>query len=208
MTQARPSYYDVDQFPLLKELVEKWTIIRDEFRQLKAPVMDVNRVDKTHDEVIIEIENYINNGNRYGWTQGWGPSGANKSWIQYGLIVYDESIPFITTEMQETLKLLKKIKGIKVCALVTMHPQSSLPCHQHPEIFNENLLQMHLPIETAEINNYAYLNVNGIFRQHVCGEALIFDGSLDHFALNESNADRTILYLEFNKYQLINQSSS
>jgi aspartyl/asparaginyl beta-hydroxylase (cupin superfamily) len=201
--QTRPSFYDVDQFPLLKELAEKWVIIRDEFRQLQTQVMDINRVDKTHEEVLAEIENYINCGSPYGWVQGWGQGGANKQWIQYGLIVHDAVVPFITNEMPETLNFLEKIKGIKVCALVTMHPQSSLPCHQHPEILDEGLLQMHLPIETAEVNNYAYLNVNGEFRQHTCGEALIFDGSLDHFALNESNKNRTILYLEFNKHQLM-----
>lgn len=202
-SQTRPSFYDVKQFPLLKELAEKWTIVRDEFRQLKAPVMDINRVNKPHEEVFTEVKNYVSQGNQYGWTQGWGLNGVNKQWVQYGLVIHDTVVPFITTEMPETLKLLQKIKGIKVSALVTMHPQSSLPCHQHPEMLSEDLLLMHLPIETAEVNNYAYINVNGEFRQHTCGEALIFDGSLDHFALNESPRDRTILLIEFNKHKLM-----
>jgi hypothetical protein len=60
-------------------------------------------------------------------------------------------------------------------------------------------LQLHLPIITAKEQNYAYLNVNGEFRQHTAGEPIIFDGSLDHFVLNESPSDRIILYMEFKK---------
>jgi aspartyl/asparaginyl beta-hydroxylase (cupin superfamily) len=206
--KKRPAFYDIKRFPLLFELSQNWKIVRDEFNALEAPLMEINRVDKAHEEVMIEVQQYINSGNRYGWIQGWGKNGANRDWVQYGLITQDTPFPFIGSEMSRTLKMLKKINGIKVGALVTMFPQTSLPCHQHPEIFSEGLLQFHLPIETAPNNNYAYLNVNGVFRQHICGKGLIFDGSLDHFALNESNKNRTILYLEFYKDKLISANSA
>ena len=62
---------------------------------------------------------------------------------------------------------------------------------------------MHLPLETAPEANYAYLNVNGQFRQHVLGQPIVFDGSLDHFALNASHCDRTVLYVEFERDKLM-----
>ena len=54
---------------------------------------------------------------------------------------------------------------------------------------------MHLPIDTASIGNYAYINVQGEFRQHRCGKPIVFDGSLDHFALNESKKNRNHFYI-------------
>lgn len=97
--------------------------------------------------------------------------------------------------------MLSKIEGIKICAFVKLKARALLPCHTHPEIHEEKLLQLHLPLVTASERNYAYLNVMGEFRQHRCGEPIVFDGSLDHFALNESDVDRTILYMEFKARQ-------
>ncbi|MCE3228704.1 MAG: aspartyl/Asparaginyl beta-hydroxylase family protein [Bacteroidetes bacterium] len=199
MNSQRPAYYSIEDFPPLKDLVTNWNIIRNEFQALQAPVMNIDRTDKEHEAVLEEVQDYIGKGNEYGWTMGWGKSGPNKDWVQYGLIIHDEVIPYVSERLSQTIGFLRKIKGIKIAALVTMHPQSSLPCHQHPELFEQGLLQLHLPVETATVNNYAYLNVNGEFRQHVCGQPIIFDGSLDHFALNKSGANRTILYLEFDK---------
>ena len=83
-------------------------------------------------------------------------------------------------------------------------------CSQKPFlllIYKESLLQFHLPIITAPERNYAYLNVMGEFRQHVEGEPIIFDGSLDHFAINESDVDRTIVYMEFKKELTVEKST-
>jgi Aspartyl/Asparaginyl beta-hydroxylase len=78
-----------------------------------------------------------------------------------------------------------------------MAPQTFLPLHNHPELREKGLLQMHLTLDAAASCNYAYINVDGHFRQHRPGDAFVFDGSCDHFALNASTQMRTILYLEF-----------
>ncbi|CAN5218224.1 hypothetical protein BH11PSE10_BH11PSE10_14770 [soil metagenome] len=191
------AFYDIADFPQLNQLSENWRLIRDEFMALNAPVMQLDRVNKSHDDVFIEVADYVGRGNEYGWIFGWGRNGLNEDWIQYPLIYRDAPVPFVKGEMARTITLAKQIKGIKVCALLKMNPHTSLPCHDHPELAREGLLQFHLPLKTAATRNYNYLNVNGEFRQHVCGEPLIFDGSNDHFALNESDEERVLLYMEF-----------
>lgn len=203
MNDLRPSYYDIADFPDLQKLSENWKIIREEFNVLNAPIMKIDRFNKVHEEVVREVTEYIQKGNEYGWVLGAGTYGGNYDWLQYGLVANDVTIPFVSPKLKNTIKMLENIKGIKVAALVKLKSLTALHCHQHPGIFEENLLQLHLPIDTALTNNYAYLNVRGEFRQHVCGEPIIFDGSLDHFALNESNKDRTILYIEFNKKLMV-----
>lgn len=201
----RPPFYSLEDFPHLNELCKNWKIIQQEFLQINSPLMNVDREGKKYDEVIRNIQQELQNGNPYGWIRGWGKNGGNDDWIQYGLLSYNSNVnallePFISNTIPKTLKMIKKINGIKICAFVKLKAHSTLSCHTHPEIYEESLLQLHLPIVTASKKNYAYLNVMGEFKQHICGEPIIFDGSLDHFAINESDEDRTILYIEFKRY--------
>lgn len=204
MANQRPSFYEISLFPKLENLSQKWELIQKEFKELDAPVMNINRVNKTHQEVLNELSDYIQDGNVFGWVQGWGKSGINPEWKQYWLVFNDNIIPYVKPNMPNTIEILAAIKGIKVCALVTLNAGSSLPCHSHPEIYEEGLLQLHIPLITAITRNYTYLNVNGEFYQYSYEKPVVFDGSLDHFAINESEMDRTILYMEFDKRLLLN----
>lgn len=197
-----PCFYSIEKFPQFNSLISNWCVVREEYLQLSDHVMDIDRAGGNHKDIVDRVSHYISNGNSYGWVQGWGRSGANAEWIQYGILAYGEPIPFLNGHMKKTLEFLAEIPGIKIAALSTLMPGASLPCHRHPEISDENLLQLHLPLKTAEKNNFNYINVAGEFRQHICGVPIIFDGSNDHFVLNESKENRTILYLEFENYDV------
>lgn len=195
----RPSFYEVGQFPQLAKFAKQWEIIRDEFLLLNKPIMSIHRAGKSREEVYRELTLEMQSGKQFGWLLGWGKSGVNPDWLAFPLMVQDTVVPFITTEMKKTIAMLKELKGIKVCSLLKMKPNTFLPTHNHPEVYTEGLLQYHLPLQTASTNNYAYLNVNGEFRQHASGKPFVFDGSLNHFAVNASNVERTIVYIEFDK---------
>ena len=194
------AFYEIDEFPRLKALARNWQVLRQEFLNLNAPLMEINRAGKTHAEVYAEVVKYVQAGGRYGWLAGWDPDNrANPNWIQYGLMAFDKIVPFVQHAMPKTMQLLAGMEGIKVCALSLMKPQTYLGLHNHPEIHEEGLLQMHITIDVPAEQNYSYLNVNGAFNHNVLGDAIIFDGSLDHFALNASPDSRTIFYMEFER---------
>jgi beta-hydroxylase len=204
MENIKTSYYDVSRFPALHELFTQWEVVRDELLTLDIPVMDIDRTNKTHEQMLEELNQYMASGNTYGWMKGWGADGGNTKWLQYAMIAFDQVIPFVDPKLSRTIDMLRKIDGIKVCIFSMLKAGASLPCHTHPEIDEEDLLQAHLPLVTAPTRNYSYLNVAGEFRQFVCGEPFVFDGSKDHFALNESDTDRVILYMEFSRRLLKN----
>lgn len=199
----RTPFHANNEFPILKELCDNWQIIQQEFSRLDPPVMNVNRASSNYyDEVIENVKLELQNGNDYGWIIGWGKEKGNDSWLQYGLMCYDDSVnavieSFIGTLIPKTLGMLKKIRGIRVCAFTKLKAHSIIPYHRHPEHIDESILLFHLPIITAQERNYTYLNVMGEFKQYQQGEPIIFDGSFDHFVVNESDVDRIILYVEF-----------
>ena len=202
----RPAFYSLSDFPALEQLSRHWRVVREEFLALDLPVLDIDRVNKSHQEVYEEFLEHLANGGRGGWVLGWdgdqgseGSEEANPDWLSYGLVVFDELVPGASENMPRSCALFADLQGIKTAALVKMQPHLLLTTHRHPELERENLLQMHQAVDAAEEGNYAYLNVAGEFFQHNMGEACIFDGSLDHFALNASTQERTILYLEFEK---------
>ncbi|HWM84686.1 MAG TPA: aspartyl/asparaginyl beta-hydroxylase domain-containing protein [Kofleriaceae bacterium] len=200
MTQA---YYPLEDFPLIEALAGKWLTIREEFLALDAPVTPLHRFGKTYREVGQEVQAYMAAGGEYGWMAGWGLHGANPAWLQYPLIAFDSPSPFVMDTMPLTLELMRDIPAIKTCALVKLKAGGALPVHQHPEFREHGLLLLHLTLDAAAEKNYAYLNVDGEWRQHAVGSAIVFDGACDHFVVNESAADRTILYLEFGKEELM-----
>ncbi|TMO69883.1 aspartyl/asparaginyl beta-hydroxylase domain-containing protein [Pseudoalteromonas aurantia] len=196
------NFYDPVDFPQLREIFDNWQIMAQELAELKVPVMEVNRIGKSHVEVYQDILSQVMSGKEYGWVKGWGENKENSDWLQLALIIQDHPMEFLPGKLERTMSMLGKLSGLKVCALVKMNSRTMLHMHQHPEIESENLLQLHLTLDVPETQNYNYLNVNGEFRQHSLGEPILFSGAKDHFAFNESLGSRTILYMEFSKDNL------
>ncbi|MGE8187535.1 aspartyl/asparaginyl beta-hydroxylase domain-containing protein [Pseudomonas sp. NPDC086278] len=198
----RPAFYALDTFPALANLAANWQLMQQELLDLQAPLLDIDRTDKDHQQVHGEVIAHLNQGGHYGWLKGWGDAGGNRDWVQYPLMFRDQPIAPALAALPKTLALLSAVSGVKVAALARLEPHSWLSTHRHPEVLDEGLLQMHLTLGAASDRNYAYLNVAGEFHQHHCGAAVIFDGSQDHFVVNASDAPRTILYLEFEQARL------
>lgn len=200
------AFYPLSAFPKIAILAKEWQIIRSELLNLNAPIMNINRDNKSHLQVLAEVEAEFARTGIYGWLEGWSIDGiGNSHWLQYGLVAFGQNIPPAEKYMPKTIKLLAPIKdAIKVCALCNLKAGTLLGLHKHPEIREEGLLQAHITIDTPDQQNFSYLNVNGEFFQHLKGQSAVFDGSLPHFAVNASKNDRIILYLEFSKNKLMN----
>ncbi|WP_264371311.1 aspartyl/asparaginyl beta-hydroxylase domain-containing protein [Burkholderia plantarii] len=137
---SRPAFYPLEQFPRLAALAAKWEIIRDERQRLDAPMLEIDRVGKSHLQVYAETVEHIRAGGEYGWLKGWGEGAvSNADWTQYGLAVRDQPIPFAASRMPGTLQMLEEIAGIKVCALSRMLPNTLLNRHRHPELHDEGM---------------------------------------------------------------------
>ena len=193
----RAAFYDLAEFPALLDLAQAWPNIRQDLDALAAPVMDVDRVGKSHERVAAEVIQRVEGGEPFGWVRGWGRVDGNSDWTQYGLVLRDRAIRYASAP--RTLALVAPLRGIKVAAFVRLAPGTLLPLHTHPEVAAEDLLQMHVTLKAPKPSASCLLNVAGEIRQHVTGGTLVFDGSLPHWAVNASAEERVILYLEFHR---------
>ncbi|OEC35425.1 beta-hydroxylase [Pseudomonas cuatrocienegasensis] len=199
------AFYPLEDFPALANLVANCSVMQQELAALDAPVLDIDRTNKPHQHVHAELTEHLQQGGDYGWLKGWGAEGGNHDWTQYALLFRDTPLGPAQLTMPRTLALLQPLKGLKVVALARLAPHSFLSVHRHPELTAEGLLQMHITLSAASEANYAYLNVAGEFYQQKPGTGAIFDGSLDHFAVNATAVARTIIYMEFEKESFIKQ---
>lgn len=199
----RPSFYELSRFPKLQHLADHWEVIREEFLALDAPTLTIDRVGKSINQIVEELNAHMEAGGEYGWLWGWGDGDVPMpEWTQYPLVAYDAPIPYAQSAMPKTLELLSQLPGIKLCALLRMEPNVFIGTHSHGGTWEEGLLHMQLTIDAPTKQSFAYLNVNGSFNHSTNGDLVIFDGSLDHFALNASEEEyRTVMYLEFHRVQ-------
>ena len=199
LAKTKSGFYDVREFPALEGLVDSWEVIQGEYRNLNAPPMGVSRRDKDHDEVFEELLLRVAAGEEYGWIYGGDcrdQTETVRDWLQYALVYQDNPLAPAKASMPKTIDLFRGIEGVYVAALSNLRAGSLLHLHNHPDIKQNNFLQMNMGIDVPE---YCYFNLSGEFQEHKNGKPIIFDGSQDHFAVNPSTEDRIILYLEFSK---------
>ena len=85
-----------------------------------------------------------------------------------------------------------------------MKPLSFIGPHSHGDV-GENILSYHLGLDVVPRKNYLW--VNGTFEEESNGKSIIFHASHEHFAFNMSDANRVILYMEFDKTKNSSQTT-
>ncbi|WP_424099486.1 aspartyl/asparaginyl beta-hydroxylase domain-containing protein [Moorena producens] len=184
--------FDTSEFPALVKFSSYWKIIRDEAVQLDKFVFPFDRTNEPYEETLKKIIAT----NRNGWMMSWGP--AKDKWINYGLRYKDQLITdFVPDDScPKIMCIVRRLRGIKIVGLSLLKPGAYMLPHIHPELEEEGVLIYHLGLSVP--NSWHWLNVEGTFIKHGNGESFVFDGSKPHFALNFSEVNRLILYLEFN----------
>jgi hypothetical protein len=124
------------------------------------------------------------------WIAGWDP---DNKWYNFPLILKDAPIGFAKEICPNTIEILQSIGGINTAGFAILLPHSRLPLHADPTgpTYGTMAFNMLLYGEKSSLivgESYAY--------EHKLGKAVIFNSELPHYARNDSDDIRTILYMD------------
>lgn len=187
-------FYNPCEFEFTRQFTDQWRMIRIECDRLGPHVLDVHRIG-THEDYFMQTAR--NNG----WSPSWkvGSTERNYDWLTYGLSHEGQFPDEAREKFPVTMALIQSSPCITAAAFSKMNPLTMIAPHVHPEL-GGNRLTFHLGIDVEP--RRSYLGVDGLIEEEKNNKPLIFDGSVEHFAVNMSESSRTILYIEFDRSKL------
>jgi len=198
-------FFTTETYPYLKILEENTNIIEKEIPYFNKNKVKITRkqTDWNNEGMDKLFEELKNNDS---WIKSWD----GNSWYNFPLI-YDNRVVGLAEKIcPNTIKLLKKIP-IKVCGYSLLLPNSKISIHNdgtgpsyksmafnlhlkgnnsslfvNPEFVPEN----NVNVKNLELNKF-------IEKKHEKHKAIIFNSEQYHYATNDGNVNRIILFIDF-----------
>ncbi|HEU4653854.1 MAG TPA: aspartyl/asparaginyl beta-hydroxylase domain-containing protein [Steroidobacteraceae bacterium] len=167
-------YVDVRQFPELAPLQANWETIRDE-------------------AVKLFDEGYIRAAASYN-DLGFN-SFFKKGWKRFYLKWYGEFLPSGRSLCPRTSELLARMPSVNAAMFALLPPGSRLPKHRDP--FGGSL-RYHLGLQTPNSEDCCIV-VDGETYYWKDGEAVMFDETYIHYAQNNTDVQRLILFCDIER---------
>jgi beta-hydroxylase len=171
---TRQPYVDLKHFPELDVLQQNWQMIRDEALRLFD-------------------EGYIRAAATYN-DLGFN-SFFKRGWKRFYLKWYGEFLPSAQALCPQTTALLANIKCVNAAMFALLPPGSRLGKHRDPFAGS---LRYHLGLSTPNSERCAIV-VDGEPYYWRDGEAVMFDETFIHYAYNETDKPRLILFCDIER---------
>jgi beta-hydroxylase len=165
------AFIPVTDFPEMKPLQDHWQIMRDEALALNA------------DGAIAAATGYNDIGFNSFFRTGWK---------RFHLYWYGKEIPSAQLHCPKTVALLKSIPSIKAAMFASLPPGAKLVRHRDPYAGS---LRYHIGLVTPN-DPGCFINVDGERYYWRDGEAVMFDETYIHYAANETDQQRIVLFCD------------
>ena len=167
---TRP-YLDLADFPAMRRVTENWQVFRDEGLKL----MDEGKVRAATGANDVGFHTFFKRG-----------------WKRFYLKWYEHPIPSAETLCPKSAALLRSIREVKGAMFATLPPGGRLGRHRDPFAGS---VRYHLGLRTPN-DDACWIEVDGERRSWRDGEAMVFDETYVHEALNETDVTRLILFCD------------
>ncbi|MGD8175993.1 aspartyl/asparaginyl beta-hydroxylase domain-containing protein [Marinimicrobium sp. ARAG 43.8] len=167
-------YVDVKQFPELRVLQENWETIRDEALTLNNEA----QIKASQDYDDLGFNSFFRRG-----------------WKRFYLKWYGNNLTSAETLCPKTVALLSQLPSVKGAMFTMLPPGSGLMRHRDPYAGS---LRYHLGLVTPN-SDQCYIDVDGQKYSWRDGEAVMFDETYIHYAQNDSDSNRIILFLDIKR---------
>ncbi|OLS64332.1 hypothetical protein PSEMO_06170 [Pseudomonas putida] len=167
---AKP-YLPTEAFPELKPLQDNWQEIREEALQL----LHVGEIKSSQNYDDVGFNSFFKSG-----------------WKRFYLKWYGESHPSAMKLCPRTTELLQSIGTVKAAMFATLPPGSKLVRHRDPYAGS---YRYHLGLDTPN-DEACFICVDGENYHWRNGEAVMFDETYIHYAANQTEHNRVILFCD------------
>ena len=142
-----------------------------------------------------DIKDYISKF-KSNWYQGW--QGEN-IWYNYPLFFNNNVIDSAETTCPKTVEILKKVKCKQIVGYSILLPGGALKKHRDPTGKKFQSMAANLLLTNSNNSNCIILDDYGNEKKylHKQGKMVIFDATNLHYANNNDDKNRTILYIDF-----------
>lgn len=167
-------YLATADFPELQKLQKNWQVIRDEALYLQE-MQKIRAAEKNDDA---GFNSFFKEG-----------------WKRFYLKWYDANHPSAEQFCPQTVALLRDIPSVKAAMFAELPPGGKLNMHRDPFAGS---LRYHLGLVTPN-NDQCFIEVDGQRYSWRDGEGVIFDETFIHWARNDSNISRIILFCDIER---------
>ena len=167
-------FLDPAQFPELRPLADNWQVIRDEGLRL----MDEGRVREATGHNDIGFHTFFKRG-----------------WRRFYLKWYDAPQPSAERLCPKTVEILGRVPSVHGAMFATLPPGGRLGAHRDPFAGS---LRYHLGLRTPNSDD-CWIEVDGGRYSWRDGEAVVFDETYVHTALNATDVTRLILFCDIER---------
>lgn len=171
---ARPFIPVAAASPNLQVLDDNWEVIRDEAARL-AQAQQIRAADKNNDA---GFNSFFKSG-----------------WKRFYLKWYEAEHPSAAELCPETVRILRTIPEVKAAMFAVLPPGGKLNPHRDPFAGS---LRYHLGLSTPN-DDRCFIEVDGQRYSWRDGESVVFDETYIHWAVNDSDQTRTILFCDIER---------
>lgn len=165
------AFIPVNQFPEMQLIQDNWEMIRQEALSLQE-------------------------GGSIAAATGYNDIGFNSffrtGWKRFHLCWYGKEVPSAQLGCPKTVALLKSIPSVKAAMFASLPPGATLVRHRDPYAGS---LRYHIGLSTPN-DPKCFIDVDGERYFWKDGEAVMFDETYIHFAANETDQQRIILFCD------------
>lgn len=170
------SFYDLEEFPWHKTIEEKYPQILNE---LHTAFTNYDNIPEL--KIISEEQQRIVKGNK---------------WKTLFFYAYGEKITKNCTAFPNTQQALSHIPGMVTAFYSILEPNTQLTPHRGTYA---GVLRYHLALMVPKQEKDCVLVIGNETRHWQAGKSLIFDDTLEHYAQNNSNEIRVVLFVDFKR---------
>jgi len=175
------AFYDESQFKWADDLKKNWKTIQQELTQ----IIDLPASYTPNPHWFAAHPSYVNNESAKG----------KISWKTFELVFFGIKQKNHIEMCPQTWKTLSSVEGLITAQFSLLEPGTHVKPHKG---YSRMVLRSHLALIVPENGDMA-LRVDGITRQWVEGEVMVFDDSFEHEAWNFSEKRRAVLMFDFAK---------